>query len=149
MLQGISESKLALDSIPGHTPFKSGAAGRACNEAAFRHFLRIEQQRAARSGHCLLLVLVGVRARSGRHALLGAEAATAVFSALGESVREVDFVGWFREGRVAAAALVQRATPSVEVKQQVTGRIMTSLGKERFQRIGEPRVRVVTIWGRG
>jgi hypothetical protein len=67
---------------------------------------------------------------------------------LGASVREVDFVGWFKEGRVAAAALVQRATPSADVRRQIEGRVMKTLSKERFTSAGVARVRIVPLRGR-
>jgi hypothetical protein len=145
---GVSDSKLRLDSIPGYTRFHGGAAGRAHNEAGFRHFLRIELQRAGRSGHCLLLVLVGVRERTGKSVNLPHDAASQVFSALGSSVREIDFVGWFKEGRIAAAALVQRATPTADVRQHIASRIMKILERERVALDGVARVRVVPLRGR-
>jgi len=148
MRQGLSESNFGLDSIPSHTAYHGGAAGRAHNEAGFRHFLRIELHRAAHSGHCVLLVLVRVRESAGRSGTLTPLAASRVFSALGASVREVDFVGWFKEGRVAAAALVQRATPSADVRRQIEGRVMKTLSKERFTSAGVARVRIVPLRGR-
>jgi hypothetical protein len=146
--QGISGQNFGLDSIPAHTPFYGGAAGRAHNEAGFRHFLEIERQRASRSGYCVLLVLVGVRNETGNSVRLPPIVASSVFAALGSSVREIDFVGWFREGRVAAAVLVQRTTPTVEVRQDIAGRIMKTLDRERFAIDGVARVRVVPIHGR-
>jgi len=142
----LSDGSFGLDSIPGYTAHHGGAAGRAHNEAAFRHFLRIELHRAARSGHCVLLVLVNVR-ESGRSVKLPPPAASKVFSALGESVREVDFVGWFKEGRVAAAALVQRASPAADVRQQIASRVMKTLSKEPLTTAGVARVRIVPLRG--
>jgi len=148
MHQGTSNHSRDLKSMPAYTPFHAGAAGRAHNEAGFRHFLRIELRRASRSGHCLFLVLAGVREGQGRHAALDQVAAAKLFSSLGASVREVDFVGWFKEGQVAGAALVQRAAPSVEVRQQIAGRVTKSLNRENFNKIGNTRVRVVPLRGR-
>jgi len=148
MQQGTSNHSRYLESMPAYTPFHAGAAGRAHNEAAFRHFLRIELQRATRSGHSLLLVLAAVRDGKGRPVALDPVATAQLFSSLGSSVREVDFVGWFKEGQVAGAALVQRAAPSVDVRQQITGRIMNLLNREHFDKIGNTRVRVVPLRGR-
>jgi hypothetical protein len=141
-------SPLNLDLVPGHTGYVSGAAGRAYNEAGFRHFLDIERRRAARSGHLLLLVLVGVRDRAGRSVSLPPVVASKVFSALGSSVREIDFVGWFKDGRIAAAALVQRATPTADVRQHIAGRVMKTLDRERLAIDGVARVRVAPLRGR-
>jgi hypothetical protein len=140
-------SPLNLDLVPGHTGYVSGVAGRAYNEAGFRHFLDIERRRAARSGHLLLLVLVEVRA-ADRVVTLTPVAAGRIFAALGATVREVDFVGWFRHGRVAAAALVQRTTPSLEVRQQIASRVSTLLSRERVHVGGATRIRVVPIHGK-
>ena len=148
MPQGLSGEKFGLHSIPGFTAHHGGVAGRAHNEAAFRHFLGIELRRADRSGHCLLLVLVAVCDNPGRSITLAPPAASRVFSALGTSVREVDFVGWFKEGRIAAAALVQRATPTAEMRQQIAGRVMKTLQTERFTSRGVARVRVVPLRGK-
>jgi hypothetical protein len=139
---------LNLDLVPGQTGYVSGVAGRAYNEAAFRHFLEIERRRAARSGHLLLLVLVGVRDRAGRSVRLRPVVAANAFSALGSSVREVDFVGWFKDGRIAAAVLVQRATPAADVRQHIVGRIMKTLDRNHVAIDGVARVRVVPLRGR-
>ena len=47
--------------------------------------------------------------KPGRRAKLTDATAAALFRGLGASVREVDFVGWYREGQVAAAVLAQGA----------------------------------------
>ncbi len=78
----------------------------AYNEAAFRHFLHIENGRAERSGRVVLLVLVELEA-GGNPAPIPAAGASKLFAALTGCVREVDFVGWYRTGRTAAAVLMQ------------------------------------------
>ena len=98
-LQNISRSRLhVLDSIPVRSRFRSGQVGQAYNEAAFRHFLAVDRPRAERSQRFLYLVLVAVRQSPGRRAKLTDATAAALFRGLGASVREVDFVGWYREG---------------------------------------------------
>jgi hypothetical protein len=143
----LSDRSVGLDSIPGYTDHDGGAAGGVHNESAFRYFLGIELRRAARSGHCVLLVLVSVRESNGGTVKLAPLAASTVFAALGASVREVDFVGWFREGRVAAAALVQRVDPSANARQQIVSRVMKTLSKGRLATAGSTRVRVVPLRG--
>jgi hypothetical protein len=145
--QGLSDGKFGLDSSPGYTAYHGGAAGRAHNEAAFRHFLNIELRRASASGHGVLLVLVAERDNTGRSIRIAPLAASKVFSALGASVREVDFVGWFKEGRIAAAVLVQRTTSTAEMRQQIAGRVMKTLKEERFPSAGVTRVRIVPLRG--
>ena len=144
-----SDNSIELDSVPGHTAYWSGVAGRVYNEAGFRHFLDIELRRAARSGHCLLLVLVVVRVGSGRSLKLNPVMATRVFAALGATVREVDFAGWFKDGYVAAVALVQRATPSPDIRQRIERRVRRTLDRQPLLGMGMTlRVRVVPLRGK-
>ena len=116
------------ESLPSYSRFSSGAAGQAYNQTAFRHFLAIERRRAERSGRALLLVLVSVR-RSREHGdRLPDMTAAAIFRGLGETVREVDFVGWFREGLVAGAVLTQGGGMAAEPTRAVVAeRVMRVL----------------------
>ena len=75
------------------------------NERALRHFLEIERRRAERSGRSVLLMLVSLRAAPGTSARMDVSLAGRVFSGLSLCVREVDFIGWFRTQRVAAAGV--------------------------------------------
>ena len=148
MSHGTSNHPLGLDTVPGHTAFSSGVAGHVYNEAGFRHFLHIELRRAVRSGHCVLLVLVVGRAASGRRLKLTPLVASRIFAALGATVREVDFVGWFKDGSVAAAVLVQRATPPAEIRQQIARRVSRTMNRERIPGIRTTRIRVVPLRGK-
>jgi hypothetical protein len=115
------------ESLPSYSEFPSGTAGQAYNQTAFRHFLAIERRRAERTGRPLLLVLVALRARTAGGKLTNATSA-GIFRGLGETVREVDFVGWFREGVVAGAVLTQGGgTASEPARGQVAQRVMQSL----------------------
>jgi len=101
--------------------------GRAYNEEAFRYFLAIERQRSESSGRPFLLVLVNVRKQRGMSSISPGMAA-GIFSGLWLSVREADFVGWFRDGRIAAAVLTQGAElPSPGVSRLIGGRIVETL----------------------
>src|SRR5688572_30946859 len=131
------------ESLPSHSGFSSGAAGQAYNQTAFRHFLAIERRRAERSGRPLLLVLVTLQQRTDRDVLPAATAA-AIFRGLGETVREVDFVGWFREGLVAGAVLTQGATAAEPTRAMVADRITRVLRDHLPASLGRSvRVRVV------
>jgi hypothetical protein len=131
------------ESLPSYSGFASGAAGQAYNQTAFRHFLAIERRRAERSGRPLLLVLVALRGTQSDNTLAGATAA-AIFRGLGETVREVDFVGWFREGMVAGAVLTQGATAVEPTKSMVADRITRVLRTHLPAALGRRvRVRVV------
>jgi hypothetical protein len=131
--------------VPGYALLQGGAAAPAHNEAAFRHFLSVELRRAERSGHSLLLVLVGVRPTPSSNAPMSSSVASAVFSALGEAIREIDFVGWFRMDRVAAAVLVQRNSPQADLGRRIADRVTDGLRGDLAKAL---RVRVVTLRGR-
>lgn len=77
--------------------------GRAYGEQAFRYFLGVERRRAERSGRPFLLLLLW----PGREAGASARIAARLFPMLWGCLRETDFVGWFREGRVIGAVLSQ------------------------------------------
>jgi hypothetical protein len=47
----------------------------------------------------------------------------ALFSGLGLCVREVDFVGWFREDRVAGAVLAQGEKSTIDVTRLIRKRV--------------------------
>jgi hypothetical protein len=117
----------SVESIPAYSEFRSGAGGRAYNEPAFRHFLAIDRWRAERSARTLFLVLVSVRYSHGPRAKLTDPMAAALFRELGECIREVDFVGWYREGYVAAAVLTQGLKVSGHVPRLVEERVRQAL----------------------
>ena len=113
----------ATGSLLDYSPFQGGWAGKAYNEHAFRHFLSIERSRANQSACWFLLVLVSLKRPPGSDIDLAPSISAALFSGLGLCVREVDFVGWFREDRVAGAVLAQGKKPTVEVTRIVRKRI--------------------------
>ena len=110
--------RMMLESLPAYTGFASGGS-LAYNQAAFRHFLAIERRRAEGSTRAVLLILVDVRPPARAGAKLTTANAAAIFRGLGESVREVDFVGWFREGRVAGAVLPEGTVTATETARQL------------------------------
>ena len=138
---------IGVESTPGYTLFGCGSAGPAHNEPAFRHLLTVERRRAERSGRSVVLVLVFLRRVPGRNQLLTTAMANEIFSALGASVREVDFVGWFRDGHVAAAALVQRATTQPAALPDIVARITRTLNEALGSSSNALRVRLVSLGG--
>src|SRR5436189_3706941 len=81
--------------------------GRAYDEGAFRYFLALEQQRSTRSGRAFLLVLVYLKGKAGAGARIDTTLAAPLFGRLWRCFRESDFIGWYREGRVAGAVLTE------------------------------------------
>jgi hypothetical protein len=109
----------------------SGRKGQIYNEEAFRHVLAIERKRAQRSNRSFLLLQVRMRGNPG----LGVEKippaiADSLLSSLGMCVREVDFVGWHRQGRVVGAVLAQGdAVPDADALPRIAERVITILRK--------------------
>ena len=79
------------------------------SEETFCYFLDVERKRVERSRRPLLLLLVRLRAEPGADGRMDEAVAGALFAGLRLCTREVDFVGWYRRGRVAAAVLTQAA----------------------------------------
>jgi hypothetical protein len=96
----------------------------AYNEPAFRHFLAIERGRAGRSGRSMMLLLVEFKTERPGDTLIDSALASKLFVALTACVREIDFIGWYRTGRVVGAVLTQGSeTPAQDVSQQIGGRV--------------------------
>jgi hypothetical protein len=136
---------MMFESFPAFSEFASGAGGQAYNQAAFRHFLAIERRRAEASMQSVVLVLVTIRQDASPMPLVNGTAG-AVFKALGEAVREIDFVGWFREGRVAGAVLAQGTVSNDKARQVMAERVRQTLAKRLpLQGAKHLRVRVVRL----
>ena len=114
---------MTSDPIPAYSRISGYPGASAYNEVAFRHFLAADRRRAARGTQTLLLVLVGIRRSHGQCALLSEATATAIFDALTASVREVDYVGWYRDGYIGAAVLPQSARPDAAVRSAIAERL--------------------------
>jgi len=141
----MGDSIAGTASIPGYCGYR-GQVGQAYNEAAFRLFLAVDRWRAERSMRSVLLVLVTVRQRPGPSAKLTDGTAAALFGGLGACVREVDFMGWYREGHVAAAVLAQGVKASSDVPHLIANRVLPAL-RERLSadQSRNLRVRVVRL----
>jgi hypothetical protein len=138
-----------IDRTAGYSEFQSGPLGPAYNEAAFRHFLAMDQARAQRSQRFLYLVLLALRESPGRRARLTDSTSAALFRGLGSSVREVDYVGWYHEGRVAAAVLAQGVEATGNVATTVAARLVASMKKTLpAAQLADLRVRIVRLGGR-
>jgi hypothetical protein len=126
----------------------NGEVGDVYNEAAFRYFLALafEKIRAERSVRPLLLLLVKLRKPSKHQDEASVHRSSTIFSALRACVREMDFVGWYREGRVAAAVLAASGAASENVRHQLKVRVVRVL-TQKFpaDEAGRLEVRVVDV----
>ena len=118
---------MALESIPAYSRFRGKPVGHVYNEAAFHYFLAADRSRVQRTPRSMMLVLVSLRLSPGRSELLTDAIASPLFAGLAAGVREVDFVGWYRQGRVAGAVLPQGVVSSSELRTLILNRILTSL----------------------
>jgi hypothetical protein len=95
------------------------------------------------------MILVAVQQSAGTSVKLTDASASALFRELAASVREVDFVGWYREGYVAAAVLAQGVRASGEVPNVITKRVLFALKNRLSTDLSRNlRVRVVRLGGR-
>jgi len=127
-----------------------GVTGQIYNEATFRHFLSREKKRTARSGRSLLLMLVSVRTGDGSEARISRAVAGRLFSAMGSCVREVDFIGWYRDRQVAGAVLAQGdAAPDSDTERVIVDRVTRALRQQVPARVAQGlHVRVLHVRGR-
>ena len=92
-----------------------GPDGGAYSEEAFRYLLAIERKRSERSSRPFFLLLVDLKKVSGQDGEIDAAVAANIFGGLGQALRETDFFGWYREGRIVGAVLAQ-LTDSVDAQ---------------------------------
>jgi hypothetical protein len=124
-----------------------GALFQAYNEEAFRYLLGIERNRVERSHRSSLLVLVNLKKHPDRSAHLTPGVAAKIFAGLSLGVREVDFVGWYRENRIAGAVLAQGPEmPGPDVSRRIGQRITELVGEQLPVRVSDRlRVRLVHL----
>jgi hypothetical protein len=124
-----------------------GLAGDVYTEQAFRHFLDIERVRAARSGRTFFLLLVSLRRCPEHGTRFGSVAATSLLQGLGVCVREIDFIGWHRDGRVAGAVLAQGLDePGPDAAKRIVERVTRVLSDHLTASVASRlRVRVVQL----
>ena len=123
-------------------------AGRAYNEAAFRHFLGIERKRVRRSTRSFLLLLITLNhVENSMDGRITPDIAQRLFGALAQMVREVDFMGWYRQDRAIGAVLSQGAKlapqdASVRIAARMTGALRDGLPPNVAGRV---QVRVLQV----
>jgi len=126
---------------------QDGRASNLYNEEAFRHFLAVERTRAERSERSFLLLLVSLRKSSDLDIRVPRAVSASLFSGLALCVREVDFIGWYRDRRVAGAVLAQGLdVPDSDAPARIVERVTTILSRRLRPDVAERlRVRVVQL----
>ena len=93
---GLSEAMKGMASLS-----QSGAY----NQEAFRYLLESESKRSERSGYFCQILLVYRTDAQGRIVQMNSHVAKTVMAALSRSLRETDYIGWYRDGRIVGAVL--------------------------------------------
>jgi len=97
-------------------------------EEAFRYLLAIERKRAERSGRPFFLLLVDLKRAASGSVSMDADVASLVLNGLAAVLRDTDFTGWYREGRIVGAVLAQLSdSGNPEITQAVGQRVRDEL----------------------
>jgi hypothetical protein len=116
----------------------------AYNEAAFRYFLSLERKRAAREVRQLFLMLV--KLSHPTRPVGDPDPFATIFSVLNACVREIDLVGWYREGVVAAALFAGNAPTIGRVRENVSARVLDGFRETLPERVAARlRTRIVSL----
>jgi hypothetical protein len=112
----------------------------AYNQEVFRYFLESESKRSERSGHFCQILLVYWTDAQGRIAQMDSHVAKTVIAASFRSLRETDYIGWYRDGRVVGAVLTvlvqeSMAQVSTHLQPRLAENIRGKLGVEEISRL--------------
>ena len=102
----------------------------------------MECARAERSGRTFFLLLVDLTQQVGMSTLIDPQVASQLFAGLGSFLRQTDFVGWHRQGRVVGAVLAESPNPSRTDVALALGQRMTEAVETRVHSRVVKRLRV-------
>ncbi|WP_455388441.1 hypothetical protein [Petrachloros mirabilis] len=114
------------------------------SEEAFRYLLESESKRSERSGHLYQILIVYCVDAQGRSTKMDTYVAETVMAALWQSLRETDYIGWYREGVVAGGVLTVVGRDAAtdlynRLQQRLAEFLRTELGAEE---VGRLRIRM-------
>jgi hypothetical protein len=125
------------------TPEKLGGQGRnrfvtqnsVCHEDAFRYLLQAEAKRSQRSGQGYHILLIYRSEAQGSITPMHAYVAAVVLDALAQSLRETDYIGWYREDHIIGGVLTVVGQDSIadvvkRVQQHLKDTLCAKLGSE-------------------
>jgi len=112
----------------------------AYSQEAFRYLLKSESKRSERSGRFCQILLMYLTDARGRIVLMDSRVAKTVMAVSSRSLRETDYVGWYRDGHIVGAVLtvlVQEAMAQVSTHLQprLMEIIRAELGAEEASRL--------------
>jgi hypothetical protein len=77
----------------------------AYNEGAFQYLLEGESKRSKRTGHLYNILLIYYTNEQGILILMESNIAKTVIAAVSRCLRDTDYIGWYREGRLLGGVL--------------------------------------------
>ena len=99
------------------------------SEQAFQYLLACESKRSERSGYSFNILLIYSTDKQGLIVQMNRDMADTVVTALFRTLRETDYIGWYREGCIVGGVLTVLGQDSaVEVSARVQQRVMEILG---------------------
>ena len=98
----------------------------AYNQEAFRYFLESESKRSERSGRSCQILLVYWTDGQERIMQMDSHVAKTVIAASCRSLRETDYIGWYRDGRIVGVVLTVLVQESMA---QVTSHLQKRLAE--------------------
>ena len=126
-LNVFSASRLS-EAMKGMASFSQSGA---YNQGAFRYLLESESKRSERSGYFCQILLVYWTDAQGRIVQMDSHVAKTVMAALSRSLRETDYIGWYRDGRIVGAVLTVLAQESMaQVSSHLQPRLAETLRAE-------------------
>jgi hypothetical protein len=103
----------------------------AYNQEAFRYLLESETKRSERSGYFCQILLVHRTDAQGAIVQMDSHIAKALMAALSRSLRETDYIGWYRDGYIVGAVLtVLVQEPMAQVASNPQKRLVEILRAE-------------------
>lgn len=101
---GLSEGTKGMESL-----YQRGAY----NQEAFRYLLENESKRSKRSSRLSQIILVYWTDVEGRIVQMDSHVTKRVMVAFSRSLRDTDYIGWYRDGRIVGAVLTVLAKESM------------------------------------
>ena len=110
------------------------------NEEAFKYLITKESKRSKRSGYSFNILLIYSTDKHGLIVQMDRDVADTVVSALFRTLRETDYIGWCREGRIVGGVLTvleQESAPemSIRIQQRLMDILRVEVSVEKISRL--------------
>jgi len=98
------------------------------SEDGFRYLLDNEFKRSERSGRSFQILLAYLTAPNGSLEKMGNNVASRLLLALSRSLRETDYIGWYRDGHIVGGVLTALGdSPTTRIVHQIEQRLTQAL----------------------